>query len=60
MFKHVQNQHGIVQNVCKYKYSQERGRERKRETQPWRHITLEEPDARVSVNFSQKTAREEM
>lgn len=25
-----------------------------RETQPWRHITLEEQDARVSANFTQK------
>lgn len=31
-----------------------------RETQPWRHITLEEQDARVSVNFTQKMAREKM
>lgn len=29
-------------------------RRRERETQPWRHVTLEEQDARVSVNFTQK------
>lgn len=40
----------------KYKDLQNKAvrRKRKRQTQPLRHITLEEQDARVSVNFTQK------
>lgn len=65
----IQSKHCAQQNTWKYKlendkYSQEReierDRERERETQPWRHITLEEQDARVSVKMLHKTAREKM